>query len=190
MTVSLTVFLPVLLSLIDCLKVFKIVFLISLCFCSHIVLPQWFANGSGIYCVILWWCSSSSCSDIERFIDCWWTDDGLMAVNCSMWRDAWRWNVLDPTGGRWRARRYVRAAAWKEHSSRLDGLIVCEVPSWEELGDQASILRLGRNSVVSCCACCEPDIMSLQDGRDIEGWEYRTDRQTVDVIYTVDKKFN
>lgn len=34
---------------------------------------------------------------------------------------------------------------WKEHSSTLDGLIVFEVPSWEEQGDQASILRLGRN---------------------------------------------
>jgi len=51
---------------------------------------------------------------------------------------------------------------WKEHSWRLDGLIVCEVPSWEEQGDQALlILRLGRNSGVSCCTCCETDIMSL-----------------------------
>lgn len=79
---------------------------------------------------------------------------------------------------------------WKEHSSRLNGLIICEVPSWEEQGDQASILRLGRNSGVSCCTCCETDVMSLQDGREIEGREYRTDRQTVDVIYTVGKKFN
>jgi len=23
---------------------------------------------------------------------------------------------------------------WKEHSSRLDGLIICKVPSWEEQG--------------------------------------------------------
>jgi len=79
---------------------------------------------------------------------------------------------------------------WQEHSSRLAGLIICAVPSWEEQGDQASILRFGRNSGVSCCTCCETDIMSLQDGREIEGREYRTDRQTVDVIYTVGKKFN
>jgi hypothetical protein len=58
---------------------------------------------------------------------------------------------------------------WKEHSWRLDGLIVCEVPSREEQGDQALILRLGRNSGVSCCTCCETDIMSLWDGREIEG---------------------
>ena len=58
---------------------------------------------------------------------------------------------------------------WKEHSSRLDRFIVCEVLSWEEQEDQASILRLGSNSGVSCFMCCETDIMSLQDGREIEG---------------------
>lgn len=26
---------------------------------------------------------------------------------------------------------------WKEHSSRLDGLVVCEVPSWDEQRDRA-----------------------------------------------------
>lgn len=58
---------------------------------------------------------------------------------------------------------------WKEYSLRLDGLIVYEVLSWEKQGDQASILRLGRNSGALCCMCCETDIMSLQDGREIEG---------------------
>jgi hypothetical protein len=51
----------------------------------------------------------------------------------------------------------------------FDGLIVCEVPLSEEEGDQALILRLGWNSGVSCCMCSETDIVSLQDGREIEG---------------------
>jgi hypothetical protein len=34
---------------------------------------------------------------------------------------------------------------WKEHGTALDGLVVCEVASREELGDQASVWRLGRN---------------------------------------------
>ena len=165
---------------VDCLKVFKIVFLISMCCCSHFVLPHWFANSRGIYCithsddaaavpvvVILrdllttgelmmgLWQSTVPCGEMREGEMCWTLQAGD--------------DVLEDTS---------EPQLWKEHSSSLVGLIICEVPSWEEQGDQALILRLGRNSGVSCCAFRETDIMSLQDRREIEGWDYRTDRQT------------
>jgi len=186
------IFLLALLSVLDCLKVFKILFLFSLCCCSHIVLPQWLANSSGVYCIT----QSDDAAAVpivvilrgllttgELLMDLWQSTVpcGEMLEGEMCWTLQMGDDVLQDTS---------EPQLWKEHSSRLDWLIVCVVPSWEEQGDQASILRLGRNSGVSCCTCCETDIMSLQDGREIEGWECGTDRQTVDVIYTVDQKFN
>ena len=186
---------PVLFSVIDCLKVFKIVFLISLFCCSHIVLsavlPQWFAtlvvlhytDDSAVFpAVVILRALRPALFTTGELVMCLWPSSvpcREMVLKVEMcWTQQARDGVVEDTS---------EPQPWKEHSLRLDGLIVCEVLSWEEQEWPGVDLEAWLEF-----RCLLQQVL-WNWHYELTGWKrnwrvrIRTYGHTVDVIYTVGK---